>query len=521
MGKYKSEIRYLPVDGDLLCTVVLWPAEGDRFPAIVYRCPYEKETVGMTEDELILRVENEFSKFVDAGYAFFFQQCRGCGKSTGDFSPIVHERTEGLALQQYVRESEICDGELYLLGGSYTTLVHYVTAPFADDVKGASLESMVTEQYGMFYRNGFFKINLYGGWHRSVYKQNGGLNIDWSPEQYLKKPLTDLTRRVYGEPAEDYDAALAHPDRSDPFWDTPQGGSDAKDAVRDAGIPVLLTVGTFDTFTHGVLRMWEEMTPRAREKCALIVHPFHHGGTGEDQPYGFENGELGQGFPDFDLRWLNYTRGIGEPPVPPGSVTYYEIFGGGWTTDDTLFGGGREATYPLGKGERRYAYDPENPTRFEGGLTHNFGGTSFMAPPGRDDVVTVFTDPLPAGSHVRGRMKLRLRVASDCEDTCFYVRVGITKKEGDFSLRDDIDQLSNHFKDYVPGTPVDLEYDLDPIAFAVGEGERLRVDIASGAFPLFVPHTNTREPFYSATETRVAHNTVFLDGCSLTVGFSE
>ena len=116
-------------------------------------------------------------------------------------------------------------------------------------------------------------------------------------------------------------------------------------------------------------------------------------------------------------------------------------------------------------------------------------------------------------------MKLKLRVASDCEDTCFYVRVGITKKEGDFSLRDDIDQLSNRFPDYVPGTPVDLEYDLDPIALQAGEGERLRVDIASSAFPLFVPHTNTREPFYSARGTRVAHNTVFLDGCSLTVGF--
>ena len=75
------------------------------------------------------------------------------------------------------------------------------------------------------------------------------------------------------------------------------------------------------------------------------------------------------------------------------------------------------------------------------------------------------------------------------------------------------------------GTPAtvaadrDLEFDLDPIALKVGEGERLRVDIASSAFPLFVPHTNTREPFYSARGTRVAHNTVFLDGCSLTVGF--
>ncbi len=519
MGKYKSDVIYLPVDGDPICTVVLRPAEGEKFPSIIFRSPYEKEHENITDGEMCRRLAEFFAPFLDTGYAVFFQHCRGSGKSGGDCIPFVHEREEGLALQSFVRESPVYNGEIYLLGGSYTSLVHYVTAPFADDIKGASLESFDSDRYGMFYRNGFFKINLFGGWHPGVYKQKSGIKTDWSPEQYLKKPLTEFTRRVYGEPVENYDAALANPDRSAPFWSTKEGGSDSRDAERDTRVPMLLTVGTFDAFTHGVLKMWENMTPRAKAESALIVHPYHHGGSAEEQPYCFENGELAQGFPGFDLRWLNYTRGVGEPPVPPGSVTYYEIFGKGWTTDGSLFKAGCTVTYPLGNGERTYTYDPEDPTRFEGGLTHNFGGTKFMAPPGRDGVVTVFTDPLPAEGHVRGGMKLRLRVASDCEDTCFYVRVGITKKEGDFSLRDDIDQLSNHFKGYVPGTPVDLEFDLDPIALQTGEGERLRVDIASAAFPLFVPHTNTREPFYTARGTRVAHNTVFLDGCSLTVGF--
>ena len=147
--KHITEIRYLPFDGNLLCTVISRPAEGDRFPAILYRCPYEKATVGMTDEELVGRVENEFSRFVDAGYAFFFQQCRGSGKSTGDCVPFVFEREEGLALQEYVRKSDLCNGELYLLGGSYTSLVHLVTAPFADDIKGASLESMDSERYGI------------------------------------------------------------------------------------------------------------------------------------------------------------------------------------------------------------------------------------------------------------------------------------------------------------------------------------------------------------------------------------
>ena len=36
---------------------------------------------------------------------------------------------------------------------------------------------------------------------------------------------------------------------------------------------------------------------------------------------------------------------------------------------------------------------------------------------------------------IKGKIKARLKVSSDCEDTCFYMRLSIPKEEGYYGLR--------------------------------------------------------------------------------------
>lgn len=64
-------------------------------------------------------------------------------------------------------------------------------------------------------------------------------------------------------------------------------------------------------------------------------------------------------------------------------------------------------------------------------------------------------------------MKARVLVKSDCEDTCFYVRFNIAKKEGDYGLRDDITKISNFDQSYQPNTEIALDFTFDEIAFQV------------------------------------------------------
>ena len=146
--------EYLNLDDDRLFTMVALPREGGRFPTVICRSPYVKNTVERGEDELVQEFLRSNAEFLSRGYAVVFQHCKGCGKSTGAFVPYVHEREDGLALREWVRRQPFYNGELYLVGGSYTASLHYATAPFEDDVKGAVFEVQDSERYSLWYRNG-------------------------------------------------------------------------------------------------------------------------------------------------------------------------------------------------------------------------------------------------------------------------------------------------------------------------------------------------------------------------------
>ena len=114
-----------------------------------------------------------------------------------------------------------------------------------------------------------------------------------------------------------------------------------------------------------------------------------------------------------------------------------------------------------------------------------------------------------------------LKVRSDCEDTCFYLRVSLCKAEGDYGLRDDITQISNFDATYLPNSEIELAFSFDEHAFVIREGERLRVDISSSAFPHYVPHTNCRGLFSKQTTAKIARNTVVLEQSYLTLPIAK
>ena len=114
-------------------------------------------------------------------------------------------------------------------------------------------------------------------------------------------------------------------------------------------------------------------------------------------------------------------------------------------------------------------------------------------------------------------MKATLCVKTDCEDTCFYVRISLVKKEGYYGLRDDINQISNFCVDYKPNEEVKMEFSFDEHAFVAKKGEKLRIDISSSAFPLYVRHTNNKGLFSEQKTVKIANNTVDLDSSSLSV----
>ena len=508
-------------DGVKLYTYGVRPLAGVKCPIVVVRTPYVPEK----PVDLVAFAKGQRGNFA-RGYAYLMQHCRGCGLSEGDWIPYESERADGLALLAWVRKLPWYNGEIFLEGGSYLSSVHWSylnTNP--PDVKGACLAIQEVDRYNVAYRNGFFKAGLHGGWFIKGYKKkNHALQRNQSVT-FSDFPLLDFSKRYWGEAVPALDNKLAHPRRDDPFWRShePGSGADYRRAFLDSTMPILLRTAFYDIYTEGLNDMWRETPSARRANCALLIDAYDHGGklakdmkgTRGEFPGGTRHDE---GVTSVD--WFDYCR-TGRPcaKAAPGRVRYYALWENRWIEDDGLKDGAKRVDLPLGTGTRAWTYDPKRPLPvFPGSGGICFGGMRLQPPPDfRDDVVSYVLPPIAEQIDVRGRMRARLTVTSDCEDTCFYVRVSVQKDDGKwYLLRDDITSLCADGRDYAPGTEKEVSFRFADHAFRLEKGDRLRVDVSSGNSQ-FAPHGNVKGLQAAVREPKVAHNAVRADASFLTL----
>ena len=500
-------------DGTRLYTYGTLPPEGEKRGIVLVRTPYVAE-----KPANMPAYAYEHRVALARGYAYVHQHVRGTGMSEGDWIPYEDERADGLATLEWLRRLPHYNGEIFLNGGSYRSSVHWSylgTNP--PDVKGAVLNVQDVNRYNIIYRNGFFKIGLHGGWFVSGYKKkNKSLPRDKSVT-LSDFPLAAFSRRYWGEDVPAFDNVIRHPRPDDPFWRShePGSGVDYLNALNDSTMPILLRTSHYDIFTDGVCEMWRSMTPERRAKCAFLIDACDHSGRRAEWTKG-TRGEFPGGARDevgiSNLDWYDYCR-TGKPceKAPLGRVRYYALWENEWKEDTELADGARELRLPLGEGARTWTYDPKRRApSFPGSGGICFGGMQLQKEPNfRDDVVSFVLPPMEEQVDVRGRMTAELAVSSDCEDTCFYVRVNVKKDDGKwYLLRDDITSLSFAGGKYEPGTERKLVYRFPDHAFRLEKGDVLRVDVAS-ACGHFAPHPNVAGDAFACAEPKIAHNTVF------------
>lgn len=509
--------EYVEFEGDKLFTVICLPKKEGKFPTLILRSPYARPlTVQTIDEECEIRID-EYSNWTNAGFAVILQHCRGTGKSTGDFIPMQRDRADGRFLQDWIRKQPFYNGELVLFGESYDASVHYLTAPFAPDVKAAVLQVQDFNRYNAVYKNGVFKTNITGTWFADMYKLNSIKKRNYTPESYNMLPLKDFAKTVFNEEVESFNELLKHPDKTDEFWEKLDNGKEIRDAIKNTDVPILFVTGFYDIYTGAIFDMWNSLSPKTRANCALAVHPFDHSGTGLNQPVQFENGVLREAFKGYAESWLNAALGKCECPFEKGKVTYYKLFGDKWCTDN--FETPKQSRrFKLGEGEVTYRYNPYNPASFKGGLSTNFGANDWQDKPNsRYDIVSLFTEEFSEDTFIKGKMKAKLKVKSTCEDTCFYVRISLCKDEGDYGLRDDINLISNFEANYTPNNEICMDFSFDEHAFVIKKGEKLRIDISSAANPHYLRHTNNKGLFSEQTTAKIADNTVVLGDSSIEI----
>ena len=529
---------YLPADdGVKIHTYVLLPSENGKYPVIVRRTPYAKTT-----PEVIAAEEKSMRNRNLRGYAYVFQNCRGTGRSEGDFIPYVDERADGLSLLKWIRKQSFYNGEIYLAGASYSATVHgslLNTCP--PDVKGIVWNVQDTERYNIIYRNGFLRLRLHTGWYMGVYKKNTALKRDKKEAYYKKFPLSGITSRVFGERAADYEEALLHPDKNDPFWKTPGfGGAEYSDALVNCKIPILFIGSWHDIYAGGMVDIWRKLAPEHRKKCVFIITPFDHSYAKRPAniaPELFSPGgqisefvPIRRGLPEY---WFDHLR-LGTPLeyLTKGEVNRYVLFGDRWVSSPEIGSSSKYCKFylntdrtlsatPAQSGKISYKYDPRDPAVFQGACHGNFGGVALQGQPNsRQDIISFVSAPFEEDKTVEGDFKGRLYVTSTAPDSCFYIRLSVVKGDRAFGLRNEIDSICRTNPDFVPGKEAAIDFSIAPHHFKVAKGDRLRLDISSSCFPYFQLHSNFRGNQALQTGTQVADNTLFTGKSYIEIPFA-
>lgn len=479
-------------DGVKLYTRAIVPGTSGKFPCVFQRTPYP----GADDMKVPYPASAaQGNTYVKRGYVAVTQHCRGFGRSEG-FCRVYEEREDGLATLEWIRRQPWYNGEIFLVGASYTTSVHLLYLSVEPpDIKGAALSIQTDRMYFRNYRNGCNYAVCNVDWLRYMMKRQ--YPDARSVRSALRRPYADIAKRIFGEDVPKYTGFLMHTEYDD-FWKN----DPRTDVMNHIKFPVLLQEGLYDFYIEGMTSMWERMLPEWKAKSIFVLKPNGHGSKAlKDTPIPSAHDDPGLS----DVDFFDSIR-KGHHSLPVGKVICHSIGADAWQTNVwPAVVGYHTLNFPTG--ERSWIYDPRGPripNMADGRCQQVWQAGS------RTDATEFVSAPFDREVSFFGKPCVRMPVKSDCEDTQFFVRIDLVSPEGSaWNICQTIASLRNRKPNYRPGEVVDIELEFPLTAFTVKPGWAVRLDVCSDG-GVYVQHANVVKHWALVTddEVRVAHNAI-------------
>jgi putative CocE/NonD family hydrolase len=321
-------------------------------------------------------------------------------------------------------------------------------------------------------------------------------------------PLADADVTAVGRHVDWYQDWLAHDEPADPWWTPVDFGR-----TLERTPPMSMVAGWYDLFLPYQLADYKKLRAAGRP-TRLLVGPWRHA-----QPQtvaGFLRDTVE--WADVHLRATASARAtdvrvflmgaekwidLAEWP-PPSTPTRYHLHAGGGLGTET----------PAASAPDRYRYDPADPTPSVGGasLSRKAGARDNRKREARHDVLTYTTPPLPHDVTVIGEVGAELFVRSSLDHTDFVVRLCDVAPDGkSLNISDGVVRLRPGDVQRQPDGALKLVIPMFPTGVTFGRGHRIRLQVSSGAHPLFVRNPGSGEPLGKATTFIAADQEVLHD----------
>jgi len=513
-------------DNVLLNTEIYVPADyktGEKLPAIVSRTPYGIDS----KVDICL-------EFAALGYVLVFQDCRGRGKSGGEFIPFICEGDDSEDTLKFIEKQEWFDGNIGGYGGSYGG---YYQWPMAFSGR-SSLKCIAPFVSGggcfddHIRRNGSFQIKMIPWLMQNAYYDKYPNYTIYSQDDWMKfkkhRPVLEIPEKLGGKRHPFLDIMAEHIEM-DNFWKD----QNFEEGIKNMKIPAMLISGPFDGDNTGNERLWHYLEKHKIKGRKLIYGPWGH--------------------------WLNYTRKAGllnfggkspwyclelelvkfydrylkqknEIEITDSEVDYFVIGDNEWKKskkfpDDSsakkMFFLGEKSNLPViseenyGSGFWEYNYDPRNasPQLFDEGIP--FGANDYSKLNYREDVITFSSERFEKNITVTGYGEVILYVSSNAPDTDFGARLLLERDNKYIRISDNL--VTARFRNgygktelLKPGEIVKLKINLPMMNFAIEKNERIHLQIFSAMKDLMVENPNTGGNIFTYTwdDCRVANQRI-------------
>ncbi len=508
-------------DGVSLVSDHYYPGGDGPWPTLLMRQPYGRDIAST----VVYAHPVWFARF---GFHVVIQDVRGRGGSEGEFYPFRHEGQDGAETIAWLRNHSASNGRIGMYGFSYqgaTQLLAAVEQP--EGLQCIAPHMTATDLYrGWFYHQGALRLSSSLGWgiqmlredarRRNLREASAKLECAWSDirAQVMHSPYAE--NPAIGDPAlpgyvRDW---FEHRDPGE-YW-TEQDISTRIDRIQ---VPALHIAGWYDTYLEGSIAGYLAMrkgagTEFAREHQYLFVGPWVH------IPWGDRLGDANLGeeanlnTDDILLRWFNHWLKDTSEFSIDARVRYFRLGLNNWRgahdwneESATLYlhsGGSANAregdghlTAAIPQSEEPrdvFVYDPEVPVVAPGGAQALSGPFDQAALEMGNNLLVYTSEPVLQPTEVFGQPRVKLYAVTSAAHADFVAKlVRVTASGRAEFLCIGIARSSWLFREsnYAADEIHAWEFTLEPIAFVLLPGERLRLEIASSAFPLYDRNPST------------------------------
>ncbi len=496
-------IRIPMPDGALLVADRYYPAAagGERLPVLLNRTPYGRMLEGIMARMMAQR-----------GYQVLVVSCRGTFGSQGKWEPFFNEAADGKAVLAWVSQQPWFSGKLGTFGGSYHGLTQWAVLEEPPPFLGVACVMQSQSNFAsLVWPRGTFRIADLLLWLSTIEFQEAPLLRVFAKQRGLKRrlraavdvlPAANCDEALIGRPISAFQDWLAHPDIGAGYWTRIDFGKDASRVP-----PMLMVAGWYDLFCAGQLEDFTRLRAAGRP-VRLVVGPWWHGQSGGVLVSIRET-----------LEWVD--AHFQQRPQPAHSVRLFDMGTRQWrdhpdwplpsaTRSKWYFQNERKlgAAPPVVASIDRYRYDPDKPTPVAGGIwlnTNEAGPRDNRAVEARPDVLTFTSEALDREIAVIGTIHATLYARSSLDHCDFFVRLCDVHPNGrSINLADGIVRMSPGNIARAPDGSFPVRVELTPTANTFRRGHRIRVQVASGAHPLYSRNPGTGEHLPAATAMRPA-----------------